>query len=178
MSISTLVTLCHHRWAIPVTAEIARSGGCKFVTLVNRLGVSRVALRQTLDFLEQAGWVAANPGYGHPLRPEYILTAAGLPVARVGSGAYAALKKLDVLDVGLRKWSLPTLAAIGIRARRFSQIRATLGDVTDRALVQSLKRLVDAALVERRILEGFPPSAAYSVSTRARPLSESLLAVV
>jgi len=175
--IPSLIALCHHRWAIPVTAEIARRGGCKFVTLVHRLGVGRTALRQTLDALEEAGWVQANPGYGHPLRPEYILTVQGTPIGLFSARTYAALQRLDAMDVGLRKWSLPTIAALGSQVRRFSQIRATLGDVTDRALTQSLKHLVSAALVERRVVEGFPPWTAYSTAARARPLCESLAAV-
>jgi len=39
--IERLIALFHHRWAVPTLAELCRSSGCKFVTLVNRLGASR-----------------------------------------------------------------------------------------------------------------------------------------
>ncbi|MGH2451320.1 MAG: winged helix-turn-helix transcriptional regulator, partial [Candidatus Limnocylindria bacterium] len=74
MSISALF---HHRWAAPVLAELDRSRGSRFVTLSNRLALSRESLRRTLTALIDAGLVMKNPGYGHPLRPEYILTERG-----------------------------------------------------------------------------------------------------
>ena len=50
---------------------------------MNRLGVGRESLRATLDALRELGLVQPTPGHGHPMRPEYLLTAAGrdfLPV--------------------------------------------------------------------------------------------------
>ena len=61
-------------------AELERQRGARFVALANRLGVSRDSLTRTLGALIDAGFVARNPGHGHPLRPEYILTKRGVPV--------------------------------------------------------------------------------------------------
>ena len=70
----TLPALLHHRWAVPILAVLHREKGAKFVTLGSRLGVSRDSLRRSLDRLTQQRLVRRNPGYGHPMRPEYVLT--------------------------------------------------------------------------------------------------------
>src|SRR5947207_13068422 len=71
---TTAIRLFHHRWAVPVLAELRRERGSRFVTLANRIGVTRDSLRRTLSALIDDGLVERNPGYGHPLRPEYVLT--------------------------------------------------------------------------------------------------------
>ncbi|MBK7403431.1 MAG: hypothetical protein IPJ41_02050 [Phycisphaerales bacterium] len=82
-----LVDLAHRRWTLPLLAELhhARTSrdptGARFVGLVHRLNVGRESLRQTLDFAIAHGWVRNNPGHGHPLRPEFILTEAGSRLA-------------------------------------------------------------------------------------------------
>ena len=68
---SSLVALCHHRWSLPVLAEIGRTRGSRFATLTGRLGVTGESLRRTLAYLQEKGLVERNEGYGHPLRPEY-----------------------------------------------------------------------------------------------------------
>ena len=107
---STLETLCHHRWSLPVLAEIGRTGGSRFATLTGRLGVTGESLRRTLAYLQGEGLLDRNPGYGHPLRPEYVLTTRGRLLAP------RARRLLDTLagheDVGLKKWSLPVLAEL------------------------------------------------------------------
>ena len=83
---STLLTLCHHRWSLPVLAEIGRTGGSRFATLTGRLGVTGESLRRTLSYLQDEGLVARNPGYGHPLRAEYVLTARAASSRRALGG--------------------------------------------------------------------------------------------
>ena len=45
--------------------------------MLARLGLSRSMLTASLTQLIEAGWLQRNPGHGHPLRPEYVLTDAG-----------------------------------------------------------------------------------------------------
>jgi DNA-binding HxlR family transcriptional regulator len=156
LSTSQLVSLFHHRWAAPVLAELERERGTRFVLLANRLGVPRETLSRTLTALIEGRLVRRNPGYGHPLRPEYVLTASG------GRLAARCLRLLEILpdrELSLKKWSLPVLAAIGGGAR-FSDLRAALS-VSPRALTLALKDLQSLGLVEREVIEDYPPTTRY-----------------
>ena len=136
MSIELLIGLFHYRWSPLVLAELERQHGSRFVALARGLGVGRDSLRRTLDSLVQLGLVARNPGHGHPLRPEYVLTDEGRSVARRCSRLVALLD--GHADVALRKWSLPVLVALDAPSR-FSELRLRLPGVTARALAIALK---------------------------------------
>src|SRR5262245_47973361 len=80
-----LTVLFHRRWSVPILAELHRGdshpGGSKFITLLNRLRISRDSLTATLGHLMHHDLVMRNPGYGHPMRPEYLLAEAGYDIA-------------------------------------------------------------------------------------------------
>lgn len=166
---STLVTLCHHRWSLPVIAEIGRTRGSRFATLAGRLGVTGESLRRTLAYLQDEGLVARNPGYGHPLRPEYVLTVDGRRVAPDAGRLLAALSGHE--DVGLKKWSLPVLAELA-EPRRFSELRAAL-PATARALALALRDLEGAGLVRRTVTDDRPPQTRYEPTRAARQIAAS-----
>lgn len=174
MSISSLF---HHRWAAPVLAELHRSKGSRFVTLSNRLGLGRESLRRTLTALIDAGLVMKNPGYGHPLRPEYVLTDRGAAVAPACARLMAALERLDANDIGLKKWSMPAVFALADGECRYSELRKRMPGVTPRALTLALKDLAAAQLVERRVTPDYPPASVYRLRPRARPLARILSAI-
>ena len=69
------------RWLMPLLAEMSAEGSARFAVLLRRLGLSRSALSRSIGALEARGWLTRNPGHGHPLRPEYLLTDQGRPVA-------------------------------------------------------------------------------------------------
>jgi len=173
MSIPDLIALFHHRWAAPVLAELERQKGSRFAALAGILGLSRASLRRTLDALIELGLVTPNPGYGHPLRPEYTLTPRG---ARVAARCRRLLAVLgDEREIALRKWSLPVLIALR-HAVRFSELRDELPGITPRALALALKDLQAVGLVERRVDEGaYPPTVAYTATPAARPLQRALI---
>jgi DNA-binding HxlR family transcriptional regulator len=165
MSIPSLIELFHHRWAAPVLAELRREKGTRFVLLANRLGVGRESLRRTLEALIANGHVARNPGYGHPLRPEYVLTPSGRGVAERCDRLLAALGSRA--DVGLKKWSMPVLVALA-GATRFGDLREALPGVTPRALTLALKDLQATGLVEREVVDGYPPTTIYRPTRAGR----------
>src|ERR1044072_7833719 len=105
MSIPDLIALFHHRWSAPVLAELLRQKGSRFAALAGILGVGSDSLRRALDSLLALGLVARNPGYGHPLRPEYVLTKRGEDVARRCAELLSATQD----ELLLRKWSLPVV---------------------------------------------------------------------
>jgi DNA-binding HxlR family transcriptional regulator len=169
-----LAVLCHHRWAVPVLGELHRLGGAKFVTLAHRLGVSRDTLRCTLDALLRQGWVERNPGYGHPMRPEYVLTAAGAHLAPACARLAGLLGRLGLAPVALRKWSLPVILALRRSGGRFNEVKALLPGITARALALALKALQGARLVERRVEAEYPPRTSYELTPRGRRLVSAL----
>lgn len=171
--LARFVALFHHRWGVPVLAELARLGGSKYLTLVNRLGVSRGALSQTLNHLIDQRLAMRNPGYGHPLRPEYVLTKRGTPVAQQCIALIDRLAKLSIDPTGMRKWSPAALLAVAGGADRFGEIRDQLG-VTDRALTLALKDLTSVSLLERRVVDAYPPQPVYTLTRGGRLLASTL----
>jgi DNA-binding HxlR family transcriptional regulator len=169
-----LIRLFHRRWVVPVLAALAASRGAKFVTLVHVTGASPGALRATLSELRARGWVRDNPGYGHPLRPEYILTRAGARAAERCAALEDALERLGAREIARRKWSMPVVYVTGLSPARFSTLAERLTGITDRALSLSLRGLGEADLVSRDLVDEHPPAAVYSVTARGRLLVPAL----
>ena len=143
---ATLETLTHHRWAIPIIALLHAEKGAKFVQLVNRLKLSRDALTRSLTALNELGLATRNSGYGHPLRPEYILTPSG---AKLGAACVELnhwLESHNLQESLLNKWSLPVLLATRSKSR-FSDLKRALPDITARALTLTLKTLLEHDLL-------------------------------
>jgi DNA-binding HxlR family transcriptional regulator len=161
---STLVALFHNRWSVPILAELRRQRGSRFVTLARTLGMSRESLRRTLAALIESGLVGRNPGYGHPLRPEYVLTTRGERVAARGEPLVRLLRELGLEEVGLKKWSMPVVYALAEGPRRFSGLRDGLEGVSPRALTLALKDLEAAGLVDRRVTDDYPPATIYRLT--------------
>lgn len=169
-----LVQLFHRRWTVPALAALSRTGGAKFVTLLGATGASPGALRATLDELIARGWVRRNEGYGHPLRPEYLLTTTGERAARRCAALERTLARLGVSELARRKWSMPVLHVAGPRPARFSTLAARLTGVTDRALSLALRGLGESELIERRLVDAHPPGAVYVATPRGRLLVPTL----
>jgi DNA-binding HxlR family transcriptional regulator len=165
--LARLAELFHHRWAVPVLAELHRgeSGG-RFAPLARRLGVSRAILAKTLAVLGALGLARRNPGYGHPLRPEYVLTRRGAGVGRWCVRLVDAIRRARIEDVALRKWSMPVLCAAR-EARRFSELQEDLPPITARALALALKDLQGAGLLVREVEKTYPPRARYRAAGNA-----------
>jgi DNA-binding HxlR family transcriptional regulator len=165
-SVEALRKLVDQHWALPVLAELGRTGGSRFVPLANAVGANRQSVRRALDALIAEGLVAPNPGYGHPSRPEYLITDAGRRLAPTCAAVVAALSREEVADLGRRRWTLPVLVALGT-GRRFSELKAEVPGVTSRALALTLKELIAAGLVERTVHGSFPPHTSYRPTTRS-----------
>ena len=179
-ALDRLIRLFHHRWAVPILAAIQRQSGVRFIYLVNGLGIPRDTVRRTLNALTRMGLVRRNPGYGHPLRPEYVITTRG---ARSGPGCVALTAAVDRLGIGAtawRKWTMPIVAvfAEGGGERRFSELRSVLSGVTARALALALKEMEEAGLIGRRIIGDYPPSARYRLAPAGKRLAPILKTLV
>ncbi len=170
--------LFHHRWAIPTLATLFElGGGAKFITLQRRLGASRDSLNRTLVALVESRLVARNPGYGHPMRPEYVLTTSGNQVAPACAALVEMLERFGIADVGLKKWSLPVAYALATAGGRFNRARAVLGEITPRALAHALRDLQKAGVVERLLVDENPPRTEYKLTRRGQRLTPMILAL-
>jgi DNA-binding HxlR family transcriptional regulator len=171
-----LVNLVHYRWALPILSELYRNNGCKFVTLVERLKLSKDALSRTLNALLEQDLVMRNPGYGHPLRPEYILTAKGQQIGQAVFELMQTLERLEITDIALKKWSLPIILVLQDQPR-FTDILERLPGLTTRALALGLGQLRQARLLEP--FEGSTGSRKnYSLNLNGQELAVKITALV
>ena len=162
------------RWLVPLMALIGELEGARFAAMRARLGLSRSALTASLAQLQEAGWLRRNPGHGHPLRPEYILTKKGAPIAAFAMKVMAERARLGLEPAQLPRWSLPLIATLGRDRARFSALRASLAPVTPRALSLTLKQMLSTDLVDRALEDDFPPIAIYGLTHRGSRLAEAM----
>ena len=146
-----LAKLFHRQWALPMLVSMLRK---------KPLTVARQTSNDTLAALVEQGFVGKDGA----------LTARGQKAAERGEALLNALEKAG----GLRKWSLPIVHVLGRKAARFGELKTALPGATPRALSMALKDLSEAGLVERRILDGFPPRTEYALEQKARGLAPLL----
>jgi DNA-binding HxlR family transcriptional regulator len=165
---SSLIALAHRRWNIPILAELHRQGGAKFVSLAHALDAGRASLSASLNDLIGLGFVVRNTGHGHPMRPEYLLTEAGKALGEQCVDLIHGFRTAPDVDLGLRKWTLPIVAAIGADVRRFSDVRAALPQATPRAIALALKAMSEHNWVRRSLVDDYPPTAGYALKPKGR----------
>jgi DNA-binding HxlR family transcriptional regulator len=144
-----LVALVHHRWTLSVLAELYRDDGAKFVTLVNRLSLSRDSLSRTLEHLKTLDLAIKNPGYGHPMRPEYVLTPKGQLLGSSALELVQTTRQLEITDTIFKKWSFPVLHALHRPLERFTDLLEAIPGITTRALSLALRDLEEEGSVRR-----------------------------
>jgi len=165
-----------HRWAIPVLALLSSEQGARFAVIARTLGLSHNSLTRCLTWLRECGWVIPNPGHGHPLRPEYLLSDAGRPIGALCERIEAARARLLLAPGDLPRWSLPLLGGMGTEWTRFGEIQARLAPVTPRALSTTLKAVIDAELVRRRLEDRYPPLPLYALTGKGQDLASAMAA--
>lgn len=168
-----LLQLGSHRWLVPLLADLAAHRGARFVELIHRLGLARDSLSRTLDAAAVIGWVQRNPGHGHPLRPEYILTEAGTAAATRAATIAGAQQVIGLSPGATTRWSLPLVAGIGAGHDRFNALSRLLTPATPRALSQGLSALGNHGLVVRELLDMRPPASRYDLTKSGRLLAEA-----
>lgn len=158
------MALGRNRWLTPLLAELAAQRGARFVELIHRLALPRDSLARTLESACACGWVMRNPGHGHPLRPEYLLTPEG---ARLAAGAQAIARaqvQLGLASGALTRWGLPLIRVIGPTEARFNALTKTLSPATPRAISQGLQTLAANDLVVRDVRDARPPVSTYRLT--------------
>lgn len=173
-SLGDAVRLGDGRWTVPVLALIAARDGARSAELARTLKVTRSSLARTLDHLADCGWIARNPGHGHPLRPEYILTPEGRPVAQRARALADRYDALDLAPGDLPRWSLPVTVELAPAPRRFTELLQPLAPATPRALSLTIKGMMANDLVSREIVDDFPPIPLYALTSRGEALAAAL----
>jgi DNA-binding HxlR family transcriptional regulator len=162
------------RWLVPLLALIGTEDGARFAAMLARLGMSRSVLAASLAHLQDAGWLRRNPGHGHPLRPEYILTLPGEPVAAFCIKVMAERDRLGLEPGQMPRWSLPLISTLARDRARFSNLRTSLMPVTPRALSLTLKQMLSVDLIDRTLEDEFPPIAIYGLTGRGARLAAAM----
>ena len=146
---------------MPILSSLHTGVAGRQAPLLAATGASRTAFAQSMEHLISIGLLERNPGYGHPLRPEFRLTALGITAAAIANKIQNASADQDQ-DLLRRSWTLPVLTTIHT-PRHFNDIKRNLQTITDRALSQSLKSMEARNWVCRNIDEtAYPPRSLYS----------------
>ena len=160
MDIESFVNTTSRAWAIPILAKLHAGIAGRQAPLLAAIGASRTAFAHSMDHLITIGLLERNPGYGHPLRPEFRLTELGISSAAIANSIQSVTADEDQ-DLIRRSWTLPVLTVLH-RHNHFNDIKRNLGTITDRALSQSLKRMEVRNWVRRNVDEAArPPRSIY-----------------
>lgn len=174
MDISLLVKVAARAWSLPILAHIAEGVPCRPAPLVAATGAGRTAFSASLAHLIELGLLERNPGHGHPLRPEFRLTALGEEMAGIASRIVSLAGDGPEAPLLRRAWTVPVLA-VTARPRVFTDIRTQIAPITDRALSQSLQQLEDREMVRRDVdLAARPPRPSYVAVNLGAEIAEAV----
>ncbi|NVK35600.1 MAG: helix-turn-helix transcriptional regulator [Rhodobacteraceae bacterium] len=170
MDIKLFVNITSRAWTVPILSSLHAGIPGRQAPLLAATGAGRTAFAQSVDHLISIGLLERNPGYGHPLRPEFRLTQQGIVAAAIANKIQSVSADEDQ-DLLRRSWTLPVLTALNT-PRHFSDIRRDLQTITDRALSQSLKSMEVRNWVSRDVDEAArPPRSIYCAVNTGRVMS-------
>ena len=171
MDIATFVKITSRAWALPILAKLHAGVPGRQATLLTATGAGRTAFAQSMEHLIAIGLMERNPGYGHPLRPEFRLTPAGQAAAEVASKILDA-PQADEQGLLRRAWTVPVLATLQ-KPSQFIEIKRNLSPITDRALSQSLRGLEERSWIDRQVDEtARPPRPLYCAINTGATISD------
>lgn len=171
MDIKLFVNITSRAWALPILSNLHTGVAGRQAPLLTATGASRTAFAQSMQHLISIGLLERNPGYGHPLRPEFRLTPAGVQAAEIAHKIQSISKPEDH-DLIRKSWTLPVLTSLHT-PRHFNEIKRDLQTITDRALSQSLKSMEVRNWVSRNVDEtARPPRSLYSAVNTGSLLSK------
>ena len=148
MDITTLVNLTSRAWSLNILALLHTGVPGRQAPLLAATSASRTAFAASLDHLVRLELIERNPGHGHPLRPEFRLTAQGKEAARTASAIVNTVPAGAEFRLVRKTWTVPILALTGT-PHRFSAIKSVLTPITDRALSSSLHQLEEQNWIRR-----------------------------
>lgn len=84
----------------------------------------------------------------------------------------------DVLDRIGDRWSLLILESLREGSKRFSELKRAIGDISQRMLSETLRKLDQDGLVVRTVTPTVPPRVDYELSAMGRSLMGPLEALI
>lgn len=148
MDIALLVKITSKAWSLKILSLLHSGVAGRQAPLIAATGASRSSFAASLEHLGKLGLLERNPGHGHPLRPEFRLTTEGKVAAAMASRIVELVPEGSDFSMIRRSWVVPILA-VTETPKRFSMIKTGLGNITDRALSQSLYLLEDQEWLKR-----------------------------
>ena len=171
MYMRSFVNITSRAWALPKLSNLHAGVAGRQAPLLVATGASRTAFAQSMDHLITLGLVERNPGYGHPLRPEFRLTSSGSTAAAIANKIQNVCTDEDH-DLLRRSWTLPVLTSL-YSPSHFNDIKRKLPTITDRALSQSLKSMEIRSWVCRSVDEAArPPRSIYEAVNTGEVISK------
>jgi len=171
MDIKTFVNITSRAWSLPILASLHTGVAGRQATLLSATGANRTAFAQSMDHLIEIGLLERNPGYGHPLRPEFRLTELGKTAGKIAHQIHNVTNNEDH-DLIRRSWTVPILASLHAPSH-FNDIKRSLPAITDRALSQSLKSMEGRNWVSRSVSEiARPPRSIYAAINTGGQISQ------
>ncbi|TGK81847.1 transcriptional regulator [Leptospira noumeaensis] len=76
----------------------------------------------------------------------------------------------EALELLSGKWKLPIIMSLSFGKKRFKEIGEEIPGITDRMLSKELKELEKILLIERTVLDSFPPGVEYSITAHGKSL--------
>lgn len=170
MDMNLFVNIASRAWAMPILWSLHDGVAGRQAPLLAATGASRTAFSQSIEHLIEIGLLERNPGYGHPLRPEFRLTGVGKMAAAVAYQIKNVSSAEDQLFLR-RSWTLPVLAVLYV-PRHFNDIKRSLRPITDRALSHSLRSMEERDWIHRGVIEtSRPPRPLYTATNTGEKIS-------
>lgn len=89
--------------------------------------------------------------------------------------AQVAVESIKVaLEAIAGKWKLSILATLACGTCRYGQLKRAIPSVTEKVLIQQLKQLEAAKLIERTVYSTVPPQVEYALTEHGRSLQNIL----
>lgn len=150
MDINNLVKITSRAWSLKILALMHEGVPGRQAPLLSAAQASRTSFAASLTHLVDLQLLERNPGHGHPLRPEFRLTAEGTQAAKMASKIINAVPQPTETKILRKSWVVPILA-VTERPRHFIEIKSDLSSITDRALSQSLGLLHERKWLRRDV---------------------------
>lgn len=174
MDKSVLVKLCSRTWSLTALGLMADGIAGRTSPLAAAAGCGRTAMQASITHLVEIDLLERNPGYGHPLRPEFRLTTQGEPIADWASTLNTIIRSTADRRLLRTKWTLPLISCLPERTR-YAELRRQLTPVTDRALSLSLGQLSERRWISRQVSTDLsPPAVSYLLEKKGSNVYQHL----